>query len=37
MKLMHHNQWRPGKVINLVIGSDNLVRVASIECVRNGK
>ena len=31
------NQWRQGKVINLVIGSDNLICVPSIECVRNWK
>ena len=29
------NQWRQGKIINLVIGSDNLIRGASIRCVLN--
>ena len=31
------NQWRQGRIINLVTGSDNLIRGASIECVINGK
>ena len=31
------NQWRQGRIINLVTGSDNLVRGASIECVINEK
>ena len=31
------NQWRKGRIINLVIGSDNLIRGATIECVINGK
>ena len=31
------NHWRQGKIINLVIGSDNLIRGATIECVINGK
>ena len=31
------NQWRQGRIINVVTGSDNLIRGASIECVINGK
>ena len=31
------NQWRQGRIINLAIGSDNLIRGASIECLINGK
>ena len=31
------NKWKQGTIVNLVIGSDNLVRGASIECVINGK
>ena len=31
------NQWTQGRIINLVIGSDNLIRGATIECVINGK
>ena len=31
------NHWRQGKIINLVIGSDNLIRGATTECVINGK
>ena len=31
------NQWRQGRIINLVIGSDNLIRGASIGWVLNAK
>ena len=31
------NKWKQGRIVNLVIGSDNLIRGASIECVINGK
>ena len=31
------NQWRQGRMINLVIGSDNLIGGASTECVINEK
>ena len=31
------NQWRQGRIINLVIGSDNLIRGASIRWVLNAK
>ena len=31
------NQWRQGRIINVVTGSDNLIRGTSIECVINGK
>ena len=31
------NQWRQGRIINIVTGSDNLIPGASIECVMNRK
>ena len=31
------NQWRQGRIINLVIGSDNLIPGASTGCVLNAK
>ena len=31
------NQWRQGRIINLVTGSNNLIRGASIACVINRK
>ena len=31
------NQWRQGRIINLVIVSDNLIGGASTECVINKK
>ena len=31
------NQWRQGRIINLVIGSENLIRGALTKCVINKK
>ena len=31
------NQWRQGRIINLVIGSDKLIRGALTKCVINKK
>ena len=31
------NKWRQGRIINLVIGSDNLIHGATIKCVINRK
>ena len=31
------NQWRQGRIINLVKGSENLIRKALTECYLNGK